>query len=74
MDVYGLAVAFRGNDRISVFIEQRIAILVSPSKLELRPALLVIKAKNSVDKAHAVRIIPDDLLRDARLCFESSNP
>src|SRR5437899_2746068 len=54
LDMYGPAFAFRCNDGISTLIDQRIAVGVSTSKLELRSGLLIVEPKNRVDEAHAV--------------------
>jgi len=69
--VDGPSVAFRGNEGISTFIHLWIAICINPGKPELRPAFLIVKAKLCIDETHAVGVIPDDLLRDTRLAFES---
>src|ERR1700730_7195316 len=72
--LHGVAGAFSGDNDISLLIGRRIAIRVSIGKVEPRATLLVAKTHNRVDQANAVRIVPDDLLCDARLVLELADP
>src|ERR1700722_2221764 len=71
---HGTAISFGSNHGVATAIDQRVAISVKPGEPELRAALLFVKANHRVDEAHAVGIIPHNLLRDAGLAFKLSDP